>query len=85
MKNTALLLLSYLTNDDIFKNSIDTDKLYLHFNNILEEEFAGYRFIEKIISPITNPTEIEALEESFTVTENFTSLKGCNKIGRAHV
>lgn len=67
-----------ITNDDILKNSIDTDKLYLHFNNILEEEFAGYRFIEKIISPITNPTEIEALEESFTVTENFTSLKSCN-------
>lgn len=67
-----------LVHDNIFQYSISADKLYESFNAILEREFAGYRFIDKKLSPITNPTEIKEIEESFSVTESFTSLKSCN-------
>jgi hypothetical protein len=67
-----------LVNENGFRQSINIDELCQSFNEILEREFAGYRFIEKILSPITNTTEIEEIEESFSVTESFTSLKSCN-------
>lgn len=54
------------------------DKLFESFNHILEREFAGYRFIEGKLSPITNPTELKEIEEALTLTGNFTSLKGSN-------
>lgn len=57
---------------------IDKEKLYEIYNNIFEREFAGYRFIDETLSPITNSIEIEELKESFSLTNNFTSLKGCN-------
>ena len=67
-----------LVQENIFQYSINAEKLFQSFNEILEREFAGYRFIEKKLSPITNPTEIKEIEESFSTTENFTSLKSCN-------
>ena len=67
-----------LANENIFRHTINTENLYQSFNWILEREFAGYRFIGKKLSPITNPTEIKEIEESFSLTESFTSLKSCN-------
>jgi len=49
-----------------------------HFNVVLEREFAGYRFIEGHLAPITNESEIKDLKEAFSNTERFSSLKGCN-------
>ena len=52
--------------------------LYSQFNYILEREFAGYRFVNKILSPITNTSEIKELEESLSLSGSFTALKSCN-------
>lgn len=64
--------------ENYFQHRIDRDKLFEQFNYIFEREFAGYRFIEKKLSPITNPTEIKEIEEALTITDSFTSLKGSN-------
>ena len=66
---------------DIIKDrcfEIQLDELFESFNRILEREFAGYRFIEGRLSPITNQTELKEIEEALTMTGNFTSLKGSN-------
>jgi hypothetical protein len=52
--------------------------LYNQFNYILEREFSGYRFVNKILSPITNTSEIKELEESISQSGSFTALKSCN-------
>jgi hypothetical protein len=57
---------------------INREKLFENFNNTLEREFAGYRFINSKLSPITNSTEIKGIEDALNQTGNFTSLKGCN-------
>ncbi len=67
-----------LIDKDVFRNEINKEKVLNHFNTILKREFAGYRFIDANLSPITNPTEIKGIEDSLTITDNFTSLKGCN-------
>jgi len=67
-----------LTEDSIFKDYINIEKLYQDFNLIFEREFAGYRFIDGEIVPITNKSEIKEIEESLFVTQDFTSLKSCN-------
>lgn len=54
------------------------DKLYKEFNEILESEFSGYRFIEGILAPITNSIELQGIEDALTETSGFTMLKGCN-------
>lgn len=64
-----------IDNDDF---NIDIKQLIENFNDVLERECAGYRFIEETLSPITNLTEIEEVEEAISFTDNFTSLKGCN-------
>jgi len=63
-------------NEDYF--NINTKALFENFNIILEKEFAGYRFINNILAPITNQVEAMEIEESISVTYNFTLLKGCN-------
>lgn len=67
-----------LTKESLFDYVMDQGSLTNNFNRILEREFAGYRIIEGKIAPIINPTEIAEIEESFSLTENFTSLNGCN-------
>jgi len=47
-------------------------------NSILREEMAGYQFIEGILSPITNPSEIESITNSIHLSmEN--NLLGVNE------
>ena len=67
-----------IVDEKTFRQSINKKKLFENFNDILEREFAGYRFIEQKLSPITNTTEIKEIEESLSITESFTSLKSCN-------
>lgn len=57
---------------------VEWSKLYKEFNYILEREFAGYRFVNKTLSPITNTSEIKELEESLSLSGSFTALKNCN-------
>jgi hypothetical protein len=66
----------HIIDDDNF--DIDLKILFDDFNYVLEREFAGYRFIDQTLSPITNQTEIEEIKEAISLTDNFTSLKGCN-------
>lgn len=65
-----------IVEDDCFE--IKSEQLFDNFNKIFEREFAGYRFIEGTLSPITNQTEIKEIEQAISFTDNFTSLKGCN-------
>jgi hypothetical protein len=58
--------------------SINHEKFKEFCNGIFERDFAGYRFIENQISPITNEHEINEIEESIGITQRFTSLKGAN-------
>ncbi len=67
-----------LVGENVLRQRINKEKLFENFNGILEREFAGYRFIEQKLSPITNPSEIKEIEETFSITESFTSLKSCN-------
>lgn len=67
-----------ILDENIFRQSIDKQKIFENFNEILEREFAGYRFIDQTLSPITNTIEIKDIEESLSNTERFTSLKSCN-------
>lgn len=66
----------HLIDDDCFQ--IEREELFERFNDILEREFAGYRFIEDNLSPITNQTEIKEIEEALSLSGNFTLLKGSN-------
>lgn len=40
--------------------------LYEDFNNIFEEYFVGYRFINKLICPISNDLEVKEIENAFS-------------------
>ncbi|HVT85714.1 MAG TPA: hypothetical protein VHD35_10960 [Chitinophagaceae bacterium] len=57
---------------------LDISTIKNSFNNILEREFSGYRFIKGHLSPITNKSEIDNLEFAIKQTESFSPLKGCN-------
>jgi hypothetical protein len=54
------------------------DDFIQYSNTIFEEEFSGYRFIDNIICPITNESEIKEIEEAIGYSGQFTSLKGVN-------
>jgi hypothetical protein len=58
--------------------NLDHEKFKEFCNEIFERDFAGYRFIENHISPITNEHEIKEIEESIETTLAFTLLKGAN-------
>jgi hypothetical protein len=56
----------------------DSYKLKEFCNKILERENAVYRFIDDNISPITNSTEINEIEEAINSSGHFTALAGAN-------
>lgn len=45
-------------------NYFDNDDLNQALNEVLERELAGYRYVNGLITDITNPQEIEMLEEA---------------------
>ncbi|MBP6431331.1 MAG: hypothetical protein KA319_06155 [Ferruginibacter sp.] len=47
-------------------------------NIVLEKEFSSYRFLDNLIVPISNKTEIATINESINKTESFTALNVCN-------
>lgn len=71
-------LLEFIT--ELNTNTLHFDKnQFINFCNVvLEREFAGYRFINGKIAPITNTYEIEEIENAITHSESFTSLNGVN-------
>jgi hypothetical protein len=71
-------LLEFIANLDSKSFDIDTHGFQEFCNDILEKEFAGYRFINNQISPITNKNEIEEIEQAINKSGHFSSLKGAN-------
>ena len=49
--------------------STKTDVYINAVNSVLEEEYAGYRFINGIIAPITNNIETDAINEALNTTQ----------------
>lgn len=52
-----------------------TKKFPSVYNNILEEENAGYRIVDSLVSPITSEIEIESIEEVIASAETFPGVK----------
>ena len=71
-------LLEFIANFDSDSLKIDTHGFKEFCNGIFEREFSGYRFIDDLISPITNQHEIEEIETAINQSENFSALKGVN-------
>lgn len=56
----------------------DVEDFIVNTNIVLEKEFSAYRFIDGLISPISNTLELGEIEEALKQNENFTSLNGAN-------
>ena len=55
-----------------------TEDLITNANSILENEFSGYRIIDKLICPISNELEIGEIEEALNIHNSFTAFNGVN-------
>lgn len=71
-------LIDFLVKIDATSFSFDIEAFKEFINQILENEFSGFRFIGNMISPISNSHEIKEIEFALNQTEQFTSLKGAN-------
>lgn len=50
--------------DEFQKIKYNSYDIYNIFNNLFKTEYVGYRFINKLISPITDEVELNAITES---------------------
>ncbi|CAL1521557.1 hypothetical protein MMC2321_05351 [Chitinophaga sp. MM2321] len=57
---------------------VDLESVEATFNEVLEREFSGYRFINGLIAPISNKREIKEIEEAISVSNVYSALNGCN-------
>jgi hypothetical protein len=71
-------LLEFISNIDSGLLAIDAFGFKAFCNGVFEKEFSGYRFIENKISPITNFTEIDEIENAICQSGHFSSLRGAN-------
>lgn len=46
------------------------DSYYKRYNNLFESEYIGYRFIDEIIVPITDPIEVQSIKQAFSDSYN---------------
>ena len=46
------------------------DSYYKRYNNLFEAEYIGYRFIDEIIVPITDPIEVQSIKQAFSDSYN---------------
>jgi hypothetical protein len=51
-------------------NLFDIESIISFYNSILEREVSGYRFVNGIISPITNESEIEEIDQAIDDSKN---------------
>ncbi len=70
--------IEFIANSDVPGVISDLDEFKLECNKVLESEFSAYRFIDNIISRITNQNEISEIEDSIELSATFSSLKGVN-------
>lgn len=73
---TVYNFLEFIVNFEIKMD--DKNKFVNYINFWLESEYSAYRFVDGIIAPITNSTEITEIEEAINQPENFTALTGVN-------
>jgi hypothetical protein len=66
----------FLVNLDF--DAIDTKEFIRALNITLEKEFAGYRIINKKVSPISNEMEVDEIEKAIDQTIPFSSFRGAN-------
>lgn len=57
---------------------LKSDVIEVKFNDVLERDFSGYRFIQGKISPVTNQEEISEITSALFSSKSFTALGGCN-------
>lgn len=57
---------------------IDINRFKEFCNGIFEREFAGYRFVDDCIAPITNQSEVSEIESAIHQTGKFSAFKGAN-------
>ncbi|HMS69030.1 MAG TPA: hypothetical protein PKD18_12870 [Saprospiraceae bacterium] len=55
---------------------INTKKLIENTNIVLKEEFAGYQIISGYVTPITSAIEINELNQTLNISENYPQYKG---------
>jgi hypothetical protein len=70
--------IEYLANRTYNYEEVNIPFFISEINSLLEQEFAGYRFIDRTISPISNNVEVDELETAMNQTHQFTSLKVVN-------
>ena len=58
--------IEFCTKNDLF----DIESIISFYNNILEREVSGYRFVNGLISPITNETEIDEIDQAIDDSKN---------------
>ena len=46
------------------------ESYYKRYNNLFELEYIGYRFIDEIIVPITDPIEVQSIKQAFSDSYN---------------
>lgn len=62
--NDVLDLLEYIINNFQEIYLFENQEIEKIFNNVFEKEFVGYRFVDSLITPITDEVEIGAVEEA---------------------
>jgi hypothetical protein len=62
----------------LYGTSGQSTKIIDAFNNVLERERSGYRFVAGVLTPITNKEEVGAVEEAVHSTES-AALAGANE------
>lgn len=72
--NEVLDVIQYICNWLASNIVCGQEEIYEAFNSLFEQENIGYRFIEKYISPITDPQELSAINQALT-----TPIDGCRK------
>jgi hypothetical protein len=69
-------LIEFITEN--FKNNINVPEFINQVNVVLENEFAGYRFIGGRIAPISNDIEISEVNTAVNQVKHFSALIGAN-------
>lgn len=51
---------------NVYRHPVSVEKLEVAVNHILEREHSGYRFIAHVLSPISEPVELEEVQKAAT-------------------
>lgn len=57
-----------------YREDFNKEVFVIHLNEILEEEFSGFRIVNNLFCPVSNQQELDEVEQAL----NFTSIDGVN-------